>query len=163
MAGFLKLLTNCFVSKKDHIWRQGDYFITNSEKYVIISLPNRTRNYYEIGLFVYREYPIHSILKLRKQDFDIFIAVYNGKIWSYKFTELLLYIKMAIKLTKNNKDLKKIYFRYKTAAIKIQYAWRTYVKRKQKRAIKLIEVYALHMLYRPGGRLAPTRFKSLII
>jgi len=51
--------------------------------------------------------------------------------------------------------------RFHVYARTIQRAWRAHSKRRKQKAVALIENAVLHAMYKPGGWLAPTRFKAI--
>ena len=154
---------NKFKRPKKHVWRVGERIYTDDKIcIVILTVPCDKYKYYDISLSYENIDNIQVFTSASLSNID----AYQSKYDIYRFETInifIRYLRIGIIFDRNTILYEKVKHRFNTAAILIQYAWRKYTKLKfiqQKKAVILIEKHALHMLYRPCGRLAPTKFTT---
>ena len=163
MYKILKNLLNKFFKPKPRSknqWLPGDRYYYDNQWFTILTVPDKNYKYYDISVL-----SLTNVRLAYSACITTFIPrnTINSKYYlKFKSTKRFIeYLQNAMIHDINKNLYNKVIHQYETAAIHIQYAWRRYKNQitiKRKNAVILIEKNALHMLYRPGGRLAPTCF-----
>jgi hypothetical protein len=146
----------------------GHYFYDpkHCRRYTILSVPDDTYIFYDIHVYDKKEGEGRKHYTFSLEDMRDF--VYQGftprpeEVLKYSIVEFLESIYTAVSYTGylDISPFAKVIIRFSDAAKVIQRRWKHYNTEKKRKAVRVIEKYISHYLYKPGGPLAPTCFTS---